>query len=486
MDVGNESIHSQRDIGFISSMNKAIEKMYAIMRVSMPDIVATSNDSEMSFKNYDKYKRSLKTSVINKNYKDISKLLSKRFGINIVVEDKRKGLNNLISSILPPINYKVINMALNDLDILFPKKVKDPILWDNNASRSEKAMYGILNNIKSNLDKGNIELDLKNAYIKGLEGSTFIITVDTLRFRTLGITPEELTSVIIGEVGHIFSYLEYMTSTTNSNKILADTFLRERFTKGKDPVESFKIALEESNPDVKVDVSSPIKVMETLDAYILKTYRFGSSQRSIKIDFKRLADQFTARFGLGNNIANVLEKLNNLRVIRNSNDIVVDSWFYTFFRMTMYLTILVLSFLFFNIFGLVIFLTYITVKLLSYLIVMVGDFIKKVFLAIFSTDVDQTVNSESIIKRLTRIKSELIRQLRSEKMTDASKTILVEHIENIKSIIERMKDNFAILGKYAESNKASTYNKMEEVNFLTEVLQENELHFLKSKFELKG
>jgi len=486
MQVGNESINVQRDLNIVTMMNKSIENIQSMLRVSMPDIVATDNDAERSFEVYDKYKRKLKNSVINKKLMDISKALSKRFGINILVEDRRSGLTNLVSCLIPPINYKVANMAVYNMDILFPKKQKAGVLWDSTATRSEKVMYDILNNIKSSLETGKIEVDLKNAYVKGLEASTFIIYIDMLAVNTIRLASNEISALIMNEVGHIFAYLEYLTSTTNSSKVLADTFLKEKFAKGKDPVESFKIALEESNPDIKVDTSSPMKILESLDAYILKTYRFGQTQQSIKIEFKRLSDQFTTRFGMGEDIASALQRLYTLKLVNNTEDVVEDSWFFRFMRMVAYLTILALSFILFNVFGLIVFVAYVTIKLLSYILSAVINFIKNVFIAIFSTDVNQTATSENIDKRLVKIKLELVRQLRSEKVSDEGKRIIVDHIDNIKEIIKKLRYGFAVLGEHNGSTLKTNFNKMEDVNFLTEILQENEMHFMQSKFKLKG
>ena len=486
MEVGNESINKQRDTNVVSIINRKINNVFSILKIQLPDIAVTNNDKAMSYEAYDKNKRSIKKSVTGSNFDDIGKLLSKRFGINIVLEDKRSGLANLTGIVMPPLNYKLMNIAMNSMDSIFPKRKMGSITWDMMASSREKKMYGILNDLKQGLENSTIEIDLENAYIKGLDNSTFVINMDILSVMIIGLTVEETTSLLLHEVGHIFTYIEYITSTTNATKVLADSFLTERFNKNTEPIKSFKLAIENADPAIKVDTASPVKVLESLDAFILKTYRIDNGYNSIVIDFDRMADQFSARFGVGDLLASAIVKIASHDIVVSKTGVTVSgSGFFTFFKVMAMLLSFVMAILFFNIFGLLVVLLYVSLKLISYVLALIVRFIYKIFSAIFMTDIAQDVHSEDIIKRLTKIKLELIRQLRSVSMSDTGKELVVDQIEVVKDSIKRLKVNFGVLAEYSSSTTRVDYSKMEDINFMTEILQENELHLMQEKFKIE-
>ena len=481
------SINKQRDVAIVALLHKEINELYKVLNIKLGNITGTNNDKAMAQKSYDKYNRQVKSSMVQNHMGNISKSLSKRFGIDIQVSYISNNLKNITTLIMPTVNYKMMNMALQGLDDLFPKKRMKDTIWDVVASDREKKIYNVLNNLKNGLNKGTIELDLENAYINGLEGSVFSINVDVLGAMVLNLTPQELTAMLLQQVGNIFSYIEYMTSTTNSTKVLADTFLKERFGKSKDPLDSLKFAVDATDVDVGFDTSTPIKTLESLDIFILKTYRLDASKNSVKIDFQRLSDQFATRFEIGSDVASSIIKLStaDIRQDRSGTRYLSDgSSNYIIAFIT--LIAAVVATLLFSIVGLLVVLVYVTIRLVSYMFALISRFISKIFSLIFIRGTDMSVEVEDIPKRLTKIKLELIREIRTTKASDSGKQLLVEQADFIKESIKDLTDKFTIIGRLSNSTTSLNYSKMEDINFLTEQLQENELHLLKEKFNLEG
>ena len=481
------SINKQRDTAIVALLHKEINELYKILNIKLGNITGTDNDKATSQKNYDKYNRQVKSSMIQNHMDKISKSLSKRFGINIEVSYFSNNLKNITTLIMPTVNYKMMNMALQGLDDLFPKKRMKDTIWNVVASDREKKIYNVLNDLKNGLNKGNIEIDLDNAHITGLEGSVFSINVDILGAMVINLTPQELTAMLLQQVGNIFSYLEYMTSTTNSTKVLADTFLKERFGKSKDSLNSLKIAIDATGVDAGLDTSSPIKVLESLDVFILKTYRLDTSKNSVKIDFQRLSDQFATRFEIAGDVASSIIRLNTVDIRQDRNGARYLSDGSTDYILA-FLTIVAatIATLLFSIVGLLIILVYVTIRLVSYVVALISRFISKLFSLIFLRGTDMSVEVEDIPKRLTKIKLELIREIRTTKTSDSGKELLIDQADFIKESIKDLTVKFTIIGRVSNSTTSLNYSRMEDINFLTEQLQENELHLLKEKFNLEG
>jgi len=308
-----------------------------------------------------------------------------------------------------------------------------------------------------------------------------------LSAKILDLTPQEVTAILLQQVGHIFSYIEYLTSTTNATKILADTFLKERFGKSKDSIDSLKLALESTDTDTVIDLSTPVKTLESLDMFILKTYRVDESKNSIKIDFQRLSDQFATRFGTGDDVATLIVKLARADIIVHKD----GTSSFTNSSKEAILTILsiitaVIATVLFSIVGLLIFVTYLTIRLISYMFALVSKFISKMFSLILTRGTDRSIDLEDLPKRLTKIKLELIRELRTSDVSDSGRELLLEQVDTVKYSIKQISEKISNLSTFSNSTTSLNYSKMEDINFLTESLQENELYIMQEKFNLKG
>jgi len=485
LKAGTESIMLQKDTRFLKSLERDIEETNDIINISLPDIVASNENDSKSFKEYDAYKRSLKAKLFDKVTKSMSKTLGSRFGITFELKNTYS-TGDLVKINIPPLNSKVLSSAMSDLDSLFPKKQTSSILWNVVANKNEQMLYSNLKDIKEAIQTNKFQLDLKHAKIKGLDHTTISIKVNFLRAAMLRLNPGEVASLILQKIGVLFTHLEYMYTTTNNNFVLLDTFLTERFTKQTPALDAIKIAIDKTDADVKVDTSSPVAFLNTLDIYMLRTYRFDASKKSIKIDYETLSDQFVSLFGYGSDLANAIIKAKTSATVAPDGNTNLGITTLVFLLKTyIYLSMFIMSLLFFSVFGLVAILIAAGLVAFKMVISFILDIIASILNAFFSTDVETDVTSNEMVTRLNRIKLDVIKQLRTE--ADGSKAdqaILVSQIDEIKHSIDFVKEKTGLLYEYGE--KTANYKNedtMQLQNEFIEQLSENELHFFKAKFK---
>lgn len=488
--VGLESISSQKDTRVVGALTKHINNIFDTVRLTIEDVVASHSDGNMSYRDYDSYKVKLKNHLIDKELNSINKILSDRFGSNFIVEFTQSGINRLAYVIMPPLNYKVANMAINDLEDLFPKKRANAVLWETIATNSEKNTYNTLLNLKTSLEENKLEIDLENVVIKNLDASNFVINVDFLAATVINMTPEELVAVMLHEVGHVFTYLEYMFSTTNNTLTLVDTFLTERFANNKPPLKALIMGVEKTDVDVKIDKTNGLKTLESLDMFMLKTYRINKRQGSIRIDFERMADQFATRFQMGPELASALIKIKSLGSATMKHDESkpdykdTDGFVLTAFTTVIKFIMFILSVLIFSVVGLIILTAYAVLKFAVIIFKFIATWVARLFKAIFISDINQKTTYDSLPKRIHYIKMDMIRQLRRTEADKFGKSLLTDNITKIKTLAKQASDTLTLAGGFGiGSDQFNDLDDLEKINFFIENQTENEIHYYKNKFE---
>ena len=481
---GMESISIQTNTKFILRLNKEATELFDEVRLTLPDIVGTNFDSKKSYKEYEHYKTNMKVDMISKRLAKISDILKDRFGINFNIENAKRHLNSVTSLVTPPMNYKVINMAMDNLDALFPKKRVNNILWETLATKAEKNSYNTLNNLKSAISEGKFKLDYKRAYVSGLDSSIFTIRTDVLAATVLNLNPDEFIALILKEVGYLFSYLEYMYTTTRNTLSLLDNFITEKFSKNKNPIESLSIALKKSGSDS--DSNPAIGVLEELDIFILKTYRMDKNKNSIKLDLQQESDKFVVRLGIADTLASAIVKVSTLGTLRpNDTDYKnVDNPILTFLYTVVGLIVFAISVAIFSIFGILILLLVAGIKIVSFFFSYLAKMVLSIFNRIFNNDINQNLTYMDIGKRLKKIKLQLIKELRSGDLDKEDKKYIMEQIDNVSNSISLIDERFSILGRYGDSSLSLNSTHYEEViNDRLENLEDNELYLLTEKFK---
>lgn len=169
--------------------------------------------------------------------------------------------------------------------------------------------------LKNKMKASGVFVDRKKAKIIGLPTEFIAYVVHDLvgYFRDAKMEPEECTAVLLHEIGHAFTYIEYSYRSVTNTSVLIDTFLENIDKKNRTPKDSLVIAYEKATgKSIAKDVKD--KNVATATIYILDNYMkdtrctvTGSTHPSV--DSEQLADQFAGRFGLSAEVASGLEKL---------------------------------------------------------------------------------------------------------------------------------------------------------------------------------
>lgn len=230
--------------------------------------------------------------------KELSEAIKTRFNLNLnltLEENKEPNAYAL------PINLSTRNV-LNGL---------------NNFN--DKALYSAAMLTRNNaikIAKGDVDgiglLDFKNAKVEGifaLLDSHIVIHTGLLD----ELNPKEIVAIILHEIGHIWTYFEYLAVSTYRNAITVNA--AKEFLKTNKPEERYKILVALDNdyglpvdkdvlnlPDEKavtVIVSSMSKMFTSDPRYDLYTIKNAEA----------LADQFASRFGLLESSISAMKKL---------------------------------------------------------------------------------------------------------------------------------------------------------------------------------
>lgn len=214
-------------------------------------------------------------------------------------------INPQIDTAMYP-NACVCPPALNKNHPLIPEMYR----WDKGSS---DGLAGISAN-------GGVLLgtvDLRTGYISGA-----LANVECDMFLTLGLltnklfTDEEVAAIVLHELGHIETYLEFVAHTVATNYILSA--VAKEWAKSDSQVKRIQIVKDAAKAlqlkDVKTDEladASDISVVQTV--LLSKSINETRSELDSSIydmrAWEQLSDQFATRFGAGRALATGLDKI---------------------------------------------------------------------------------------------------------------------------------------------------------------------------------
>lgn len=286
-DIDTQSIDYQNDESFISEVDGIINLLL------------------------DRY------SVKNKDYKDIRRLFSKlsdvihtRFGIRLSIVS-----NDLFAPMIIKTNPANLFVFGRDIDSVSNA-------FDNPATRSIREL---LSEIQSGVRKSNkamlkstYTVDTKNARVYGLPDSLVVGIINMpmgvfQQFVKNGkMNSRMITAILLHEVGHGFSYIQYNGSVSRRGSVLTE-ILKQYY---KDPDKAKKKAIENigeftNDNDVILKIKKS-KEDKTFWAYYVSIVAESVLSLNKKIDFldkeaEIVADQFASRFGLSKDMAVAFE-----------------------------------------------------------------------------------------------------------------------------------------------------------------------------------
>lgn len=301
-------------------------------------VVGTLNDLFQDLINNVKASKTKKASSLHKdNYtldilNKIDYTIKERFGIEtkLVAMDDSDNFGVYISSPreVDTIQETMFNEVMSEFKSIIEKykvnntntKAKNQVqeldMSDIKGKDNLSFVYNYrksINALKEKMRTSSVIIDRKKAKIIGLPTDYIAyISHDLPSFiRKMNCNAQELTAVLLHEIGHAFTYIEYSYRSVTNTSVLMDTFLDNIEKKNRSPKESLVLAYERVSSDKSTDYKTKDATTATiymLDSY-LKENRFNvTGSAHAGTDAEQLADQFASRFGVGEHLISALDK----------------------------------------------------------------------------------------------------------------------------------------------------------------------------------
>jgi len=271
-------------------------------------------------KMFERNKEAFKDSVIENLFKSIDSIILKRFGIRTKHLYNRGNYGILP---VPPGDFTIFNSKmLDEYKSLSSKLAEKPVkkadeLKDLTNESGDVTVHikRALDGINSVVDLERLTVDRGKAFIGGLPEDYIVFLGVDLIFLTknIDITPRELTAILLHEIGHAFTYIEYSYRSLRDTTSILEETLSKTSSKydGKEVLLILRNNLDKTKP-LKVKNENILNVfidtIDTFDSYLTR-YDSDKSHGISSTDAEYLADMFSARFGLGSDLVTALNKI---------------------------------------------------------------------------------------------------------------------------------------------------------------------------------
>lgn len=318
----------------------------------------------------------------------------------------------------------IMVFPFNRNNVLLKERIRD-----NYYLREEKKI--LLESIGS---KGTV--DLSKGKVHGIfETYVHTLYLDmTLLFKVYRLNAEEVTAVIMHEIGHAFTYYEYSNRLASTNQLLAQ--LSKDIHDGKVEDEKRTYIFKEIGRHLKLSEKEIADLYNTTDNTILGSMLFKlyikeikTLRKDVKYDettSEALADNFAVRQGFAKPLVTGLDKL--YRYSHYKNDF-------------MYATILTTEFIF-------TFIVYPAVTIAALMNVpALGAFYTVLFIGMFILDGDlsfKDMTYDELKQRYTRIRQGLVGALKNDGLEKNQALDILENLDEIDEVINETKDFMSI------------------------------------------
>ena len=454
------------------------------LNVGFSKIVDLYNDLDLTSLKFFKH-RDVKVTL-----EEIDTLLTKRFGIHFK-HINGKGFGYAVFS-APPKQYNVLNRDIVDNHENTTSYLRTLGKRDNNStdnindyhSQEADVLYKWMKSVDAidkQFRKDGVLVNLKKARIDNLpsEYIAYLAVDFDIMIGRARLTGSELTAVVLHEVGHAFTHIEYSYRTVNNTSVIMDSMksvIDETMSYNK----ALKLSYGKLGGDIEdiehKDVISA--TLMTVNKYILSTRNQNDKNAHSVTDSEQLADQFSGKFGVGSELSTSLTKLHKVGIELNNE---------AEFEMV---AIISLQMLFAALIAIGSVSGAIVVSI-AVLIVIGG------IAMIITAGVDMYTGGgvrNGLVydvdnRRHIRIRNELVRQLRSANLP---KAVIKEHLAYIDTIDTHIKlaandastaSVFAKIGRklFSKNSDAVDAKEMEE---LVEDVMENELYVAANKLKI--
>ena len=464
--VSNEMIDEQLDDKVVTDLTSKFVEL-----IDLSDRFSHKLVTSVSYFRFPETKRIIE---------DIDNIIYKRFGFSI----KHISAESIGYAVLtvPPVNFNILAGDVVDIFDYFKDYLgKDKTKYDKKYEVKEKDVkakndikdifkdeksivyhtYSSYTKLEKTLQSSSVKIDLNKAKISNLpnEYNLFIMVDLYMLIRKNKLTGRELAAVLLHEIGHGFTHLEYSYRTVKNTTLLIDN-IRDSINNGKTKLVSFNLAYKnilKGEEDLS-NVSEYTAVIRIFDKYMQNNMLMNTNDRHSFTDSEQLADQFANRFGVGDALVTSLAKLHgdyNNGPRNPSLEILIS----------VISVVIVLVGLLFSLVLLPIFLTFVMIVLL------VGG------------PDSNAITYDTKLRRYQRIKNDMIKIIRT---TDLDNNIIknfIKEIDVIDKIMEKSKSEITLMDKIADkvfpfNSKIANFKKLEE---LLEDISENNLYIASNK-----
>lgn len=462
--ISNEMIDHQLNDPFVKHCEECYQNIINIVKNSPP-------------KSTSEY---LKDRNIKANVDRIDMLIKDRFGL----PTKHITDNDTPYASLPvPPNMNSVLDIDTDFELL-QDYARHESVGGNPKNETEYTNKTVLRFAKSarelekRLNTKGIKIDLKKGYISGLPTSAFycylIFDLDSL-INIIDLTAKELVAILVHEIGHLFTHIEYIYKVTAKTSVLIETVYENIVKKGKSSKETLLLLASETMPgddvkELKDKSTGVIFISVTKNLVKLTTQPYWYT------DSEQLADQFAGRLGLSNELATALSKFP--KYVKKAK----EKFLYYYIIPLAVGSVLSVSLVILGV-GVIpfvagaFFITFLIPAIFQYLF-RAGKEIET------NTAAGQTYDDTK--QRINRIRLELIRRIRMCDLPKAELVNIVNQLDTITEIMNKVPD--VKLGFYEKMMRFFSKSRAEiveskELEQLIENLMENNLHVASAKLK---
>lgn len=355
--------------------------------------------------------------------KEIESLIRSRFNLNVIFDKELHVVS--YAAIIP-----FFGDYLSDLSTL--KEIGSNVLSGffsfNSLAKHVNQIAKERKNILDKLHNKKGYIDLKNARVGGyLSEIKHFLIIDFISLKNIDITPSELTAIILHEIGHAFSGLEYHHKLESTNSTIAD-ILNE--LNNNNPDKALYIFKKNFTEKEFLDASvSNKKEIEDFYGKIALGYltriktQLGNSKYD-ETNFENLADSFASRFNQHKELVSALNKHYKRHGITVNNNLISYS-------ILMFID-LMLSVIFIGLFGVY------SIPIMAFVIITTLN------------SNNTTMTYDFPIERYNRIKNSLINNLKNLNLDEKIVKDLIEQYVFINEVIEKSYYFKPILNRVAD------------------------------------
>lgn len=463
-----EMIEQQLNDEVVVKLNSKFQKL-----IELADRFSTKIVTSVSFFRFPETKK-----IID----DIDAILLERFKFN-TKHVSGDGIGYAVLTV-PPVNLNVVAGDVESKFKYFKQLLgKDKQEYDNTPETTEKDVkdrkyikdifkdeksiiyhtYISYLKLEETLKSRSVKVDLKKATITGLpkDYNLFMIADFYMLIKNYKMTASELTAILLHEIGHGFTHIEYSYRTVQNTTLILDT-IKDNITNGKSRIDTFNLIYNttlEGNDDL-TKYNENVAAIKVLDRYMQVTLNMHKDDRHSYTDSEQLADQFANKFGVGASLITSLNKLHgdDIETPRRPNTI----------ALICFMALLM-----------------ITVGLIFLPMVLTYILVYAIMTIIFGGSDANATTYDKKLRRYQRVRNDIVKLIRS---TDIDKNIirnLLEELDTVDKIISEASSDTSLLDKLGDvllpwNRKVSNFQKLEE---LLEDMSENNLYVLSNKIK---